>query len=233
MARRSRAALSPAAAILDFQLYLADEAFTPQGELPFALTVAIHRDLARIDPAPFAYIQAYARPCRMPPPTDPRPVGPIPGAYTMLAGRLPVPVPEATADDLRRSARESLARLGPIPDALRGDRLLETGHHRLEDRVRKVCTEVWPTLYQLLALREPDPIAAWGLPKPTAIEHLPVDSAAGQAIRAFYRAARAYYPAERDADRALEVLARAAEFLRAGRAEWEETAQVGRQQAGI
>lgn len=210
----------PGCSDIDFQLYLADEAFTAEGELPFALTVAIHRELARIDLAPFSYIQAYARPCHPLPETDRHAVGPIPGAYTLLIGRLPVP--ETTTDDLRRSARAALARLGPIPDVLRGDRLLESGHHRLEERVRKSCIEAWSTLYHLLTLREPDPIATWCLPKPGVLERLPEDSAPGQAIRAFYAAVRAYYPAERDVDHALDVLMRASEFLRAAREEWHE-----------
>ncbi len=79
-------------------------------------------------------------------------------------------------------------------------------------------------LYQLLALREPCPIAAWGLPKPTAIELLPAESESGRAIRALYAAVRAYYPAEREVDRALEVLVGTAEFLPAARAEYERTA---------
>ena len=45
---------------IDFQLYLHDRALTPEGHLPLERSIALHRDLAHIDPAPALYIQCYA-----------------------------------------------------------------------------------------------------------------------------------------------------------------------------
>ena len=50
----------PNSSDIDFQLYLTAEAFADDGELPLPLGMAIHRELAQIDPTPFRYIQCYA-----------------------------------------------------------------------------------------------------------------------------------------------------------------------------
>jgi len=80
--------------------------------LPLELVAAIHRDLSAIDPSPFAYIQCYSMG------RDPEAeirrgggVGPIPGAYHLLAGELPVP--EVSAQQLREHARTRFE-LSPI-----------------------------------------------------------------------------------------------------------------------
>ena len=194
---------------IDMQLYVMPSAFA-DGHLPFELTVAIHRDLARIDPAPFRYIQCYAFS------TEIREgwVGPVPGAYHLVAGRLPVP--DATAAELRDSARRSLAAIGSLPSYL-FDGLLDRGERRLERRVRLVCTEVWPALFQLLIVRGADPIATWSLTKQQAIGALPADTPPGAAIRAFYDALLRHYPAEDSVDAALDVLVRGVAFLRAAK----------------
>ncbi len=135
---------------VDLQLYVMPNALDAAGHLPFELTVAIHRDLARIDPAPFRYIQCYAFSTRM---RDGW-VGPVPGAYHVVAGRLPIP--EATGEQLGQGARASLAALNPVPSYLT-DGLLDHGGGRLEARVRLLCTEVWPALYHVLIVRGADP----------------------------------------------------------------------------
>jgi len=95
----------PGCSDIDLQLYLEDAAFTAQGHLPLKVCLSIQRDLARIDPAPFRYIQCLALSSTLPKDH----VGPIPGAYRMVAGRLPVA--EATAQQLRDSARKALTEL--------------------------------------------------------------------------------------------------------------------------
>ncbi|MBI4300529.1 MAG: hypothetical protein HY677_05275, partial [Chloroflexi bacterium] len=77
----------PGCSDIDLQQYLEDAAFSEDGQLPFELLLALHADLARIDPAPFQYIQCYPFGSRL---RDGW-VGPIPGAYRLLAGRLPFP----------------------------------------------------------------------------------------------------------------------------------------------
>src|SRR5262245_36553510 len=76
----------PGCSDIDLQLYLDQAAFGEGGQLPIELCFAIHRDLSQIDPAPFQYIQCYALTARLPDGY----VGPIPGAYHLIAGALPV-----------------------------------------------------------------------------------------------------------------------------------------------
>ena len=200
---------------IDFQLYLDPAAFTAAGALPLDLLTAIHRDIAQVDPAPFRYIQCYALPCATPSGQVP----PIPGAYALLAGRLPVA--EATSAQLRASARTALARLEPLTRSLASE-LLSHGGRRLQHKTRLLCTEVWPTLYHITSLQQGDPIAVWNLPKSDVIALLPVESAMGSAIRAFYAAVTIYYPAEASLEALLDVITRGVDFLREARAWWSE-----------
>lgn len=200
---------------IDFQLYLEPAAFTPEGTLPLPLLASIHRDLVPIDPSPFRYVQCYALPCATPPGQTP----PVPGAYTVLAGRLPVA--EATGVQLHESARLALARLEPLSRSLASE-LTSCGGERLRHKTRLLCTEVWPTLYHIATLQHGDPIAVWNLPKPDVIALLPPDMAVGGAIRAFYAAVRDYYPDEATVDGRLAVIMRGVEFLCAAQAWWAE-----------
>lgn len=200
---------------IDLQLYLQNSAFTSANQLPLELSLAIQRDLAKIDPAPFRYIQCYALAAL---PKDR--VGPIPGAYCLLEGRLPVA--EATPQQLQDSARTALANLNPLPASIAGG-LLEHGGGRLQERVRWLCTDVWPKLYQVLSLQQDDPIRMWGLPKESAIELLSPDTTLGRTIRTFYQAVRAYYPTEQSVEQALTVIERGIIFLQAVQAWWSET----------
>lgn len=200
---------------IDFQLYLDPSAFTSEGMLPLGLLKAIQRDVARIDPAPFRYIQCYALSCATPPGQVP----PIPGAYTMLAGRLPVT--EATGEQILASARAALGRLEPLSRSLASE-LLSHGAGRLRHKTRLLCTEVWPTLYHIATLQQRDPIAIWNLPKSEVIALLPSDTATGAAIRAFYAAVTAYYPTEDSLEGMLDVITCGVGFLREARAWWSE-----------
>src|SRR4029079_9615028 len=148
----------PGSSDIDFRLYLEDSAFTVDDRLPVELAIAIHRDLAKIDLGPFSYIQCYAFP------GDGLEgwVGPIPGAYYLVAGRLPVA--EATAEQLRASARESLANLVTEPAHL-ANGLLDHGCGRLQRHFRLFTTEVCPVLFQVLSLSLEGPIRAWNLTK--------------------------------------------------------------------
>ncbi len=197
---------------VDLQLHLKTSAFDENGLLPFERTVAIHRDLAHIDPAPFRYIQCYAFGGAQ----REGWVGPIPGAYTVLAGVLPVD--EATPDELRASADALLRDLDP--GGRLGDTLLDHGEARLARQTRLLCTVVWPALFCWLIVRGGDPVAVWNLSKLQAIAALPPDTAAGREIRLFYDAVLAHYPAEASTDGALEVLVRGVRFVRAVKTEF-------------
>ena len=194
---------------IDFQLYLAEEAFAADGELPLALGMAVHRELAQIDPAPFRYIQCYALTRHL----RPGWIGPIPGAYHLVAGRIPVPL--ATADGLLAGAKKDLAAL--VPDAFN---LLSHGGGRLERQVRLHCTKVWPVLYQVVALQQADPIRVWNLSKPAVIDLLPAESELGQAIRLYDQAVRTYYPTEHSVADGLKVLESGVAFLLAAKRWW-------------
>ncbi|MGD8627112.1 MAG: hypothetical protein PVF47_10740 [Anaerolineae bacterium] len=203
----------PGCSDVDLQLYLADDAFDPRGQLPLALGLAVRRDLEPIDTAPFRYVQCYARDC------GPRAgwVGPIPGAYHLVAGRLPIP--EATAAELRASAARALAVLNPFPSHIMG-RLLGHGSERLARSLRLLCTQVWPVLYHVLAVQAADAVAVWNLTKEQAIAALPPASSLRREAEAFHRAVWAYYPAENSLEGALTLIEHGVNFLGAAKAWW-------------
>ncbi|MFL5732906.1 MAG: hypothetical protein ACJ78Q_06860 [Chloroflexia bacterium] len=205
----------PGSSDIDFRLYLENSAFKEDGRLPVELAVTIHRDLAKIDPAPFSYIQCYAFQGDGPQGW----VGPIPGAYHLVAGRLPVP--EATAGQLRASARESLTNLVTEPAHL-ANGLLDHGGGRLQRHVRLLCTEVWPVLFQVVSLRQDDPIRVWNLTKIEAMSLLPAGSALDRTIHGFYQALHDYYPTENSVEHGLAVIECGVAFLRAARSWWVE-----------
>ena len=208
----------PGCSDIDFQLYLEAEAFSEAGTLPLDLCLAIQRDLAPIDPAPFGYIQCYAYPGKLP---DDQ-VGPVPGAYHLLAGSLPVE--EATADQVVESARNRLSQLVPEP-AYISKNMLEHGAGKLARTVRYLCTDVWPTLYHVLTLQQEqeEPLAVWRLPRQEAIALAPLDTPLSLAIHRFDDALRLYYPAQTNADAALEAIAAGVAFLTAAKQWWGET----------
>lgn len=206
----------PGCSDIDLHLYLDPAALAAEGRLPLALARAIHHDLASIDPAPFAYLQCYTSGGNWVPAGK---VGPTPGAYTMIAGRLPIP--PASAAELVASSERVLARVATVRAGL-ADALLDVGGGKLERAVRFLCTDVWPTLPALLTLRGVDPLRAWALPKPEAIALLPPQTTASEAIRTFEAAVRAYYPAQTSLDAALAVIAAGDAFLAAAGVAWRD-----------
>lgn len=194
---------------IDFQLYLEDDAFAANGELPLALGTQIYAELAQINPAPFKYIQCYALTRHL----RPGWIGPIPGAYHLVAGQIPVPL--ATPQALWTAAERDLTQLKP--DALN---LLSHGGGRFERAVRLLCTKVWPVLYQVLVVQQPDPIAVWNLPKHEAIALLSAETKLGQTIRAYDAAVRAYYPTEQPVALGLQAITTGTAFIEAASAWW-------------
>ena len=199
----------PGCSDIDFNLFLKRSAFDPNGRLRLALGMDIHRDLFKIDPAPFQYIQCVAIPVPEAG-NDTGRIHPKPGAYQLLAGELPVP--EATADETLELASSFLAGLQPDPIDMAG-RLLEHGGGRLERDIRLLTTKVWPTLFSLLALQARDPVAVWRLTKSRAIEMLPPDKSLGSDIRRFYDRVTAYYAGSRTVDTALQTVESGLAFL--------------------
>jgi hypothetical protein len=204
----------PGCSDIDFQLYLEEAALSLGGQLPLELGFAIRRDLEGLNMGPFRYVQCYAHGRKL----QQGFVGPIPGAYHLIAGQLPVP--EATTQDLRASARKVLAELNPAPTYIMG-KLLGPGGVRLARSIRLLCTQVWPTLYQVLTLRQSDAVSVWCLPKARAIAKLPENIPLGSSIRWFHQTVRAYYPAEDDLEGALRVIESGVAFLEAAKFWWE------------
>ncbi|MEZ4865667.1 MAG: hypothetical protein R3C14_30425 [Caldilineaceae bacterium] len=194
---------------IDFQLYLHADAYVSPAELPLALGMAIYQELTQINPTPFSKIQCYALTDQLRPDW----VGPIPGAYHLVAGEVAVPL--ATAAELRQAARRDLTNLKTNAISL-----LSHGPGRLERHVRLHCTRVWPVLYQVAALQQDDPIRVWNLPKPAVIDLLPPESDLGQTIRRFDQTVWHYYPDERLVDDGLQVLETGMVFLLAAKAWW-------------
>ena len=183
--------------------------------MPLELCSAIQRDLARIDPHPFQYIQGYTLS------SVPRPeyVGPIPEAYHMLTGFLPVP--EASEADLQRSARQKMANIDERIAYYCGG-LLEHGSGKLERLVRFLCTDLGPTLYHLLTLQEQDGLRVWKLPKPAALALLRQESRLAQTAHAFYQALHHYYPQATSVEDAIRVIEAGVAFFEEARVWWRE-----------
>src|SRR5436309_9492905 len=146
---------------IDFQLYLEEAAFY-EGELRLEIGLAIQRDLVAIDPAPFRFIQCIALSHTLPEGF----VGPIPGAYYLLAGS--VSIPEATPEQLLDRSRQRLSDLPFVPPLMIKS-LLEHGGGRLEENIRLLCSLVWPTLCDVVTLQGHDVLHVWSLPKPEVI----------------------------------------------------------------
>lgn len=207
----------PGCSDIDFKLYLQDSAFGEDGSLPLELVLAIHRDLSKIDPVPFQYLQCYALPPHLTAVGQiGGDIGPIPGTYRMLLGSLPVPEP--TPEQVRERAEESLATLQPVPSHL-SNGLLDHGGGRLERHVRLLCTEVWPTLFNVLTCRAENPLEVWALPKDAAIARLPEEELLGKEIRQFHQNVRAYYLGKQSVDGAFAVVETGVGFLQAAK-EW-------------
>jgi len=204
----------PGCSDIDFQLYLEDSAFKSRGHIPLELCISIHRDLSKINPAPFRYIQCTVLSSELPEWF----VGPVPGAYHLIVGKLPVA--EATTQQLRESARRALEELVPIPTFIIGE-LLDHGGGRLEAKIRLLCTKVWPTLYHVLTLQQVDATRVWGLPRAQAMKLLPKDTSLSQKIHEFYRAVQTYYPAEESIEHGLAVIESGVDVLETAKSRWD------------
>ncbi|MFJ7978741.1 nucleotidyltransferase domain-containing protein [Lysinibacillus xylanilyticus] len=194
----------PGSSDIDFHIYLKETAFEKQGILPLELYLKIHRDLSKIDTKPFSYIQCEAL-------TDKLPegfVGPVPGAYQIVAGRLPVK--EASNEQLKQTALQSLNDLTVVPKYF--STLLDHGKERLTRVVRLLNTQVSPTIYHVLSLVHQDAIEVWQMPKNKAIHLLPEEEMKKFAIQ-FYECAKRYYPDEISVNDALGMIENGAKFF--------------------
>ncbi len=200
---------------IDFQLYLEPEAFHNDGDLSLDLAMALHRDLARIDPAPFQYIQGYALSSQK----RAERTGLIPGAYHIITGTLPVP--EATEEELQIAARQALDGLN-VSRLFHPQELLQHGCWKLAQRIRWLCTDVWPILYHVLTVQQGNGIAMWQLPKQEAMKRLPQESVLAQTLQTFYLTICTYYSAETSVEDALKAIQSGLVFLQSVKSWWVE-----------
>jgi len=194
---------------LDFAAIVRPGCVTPGGELPLERVVPLHRDLARIDVEGFRYVQVYVDGQ-----VGKQPVGFIPGTFHVLVGSQDVPV--ATAANLVESARVSLAALDParLRDRL-GNALLDHGEGRLVRQVRLLCTDVWPTMYQVACLQADDPVQSWQRTKHDVVRHLGTDPVVGEPLRHWWDAVNAHYAAGETVETSLSALMSGVAFLEA------------------
>ena len=98
--------------------------------------------------------------------------------------------------------------------------LLECGGWKLPQKVRWLCTDVWPTLYHVLTVQQKNGIAVWQLPKDKAIKLLQQDSVLAETIGAFYQAVCTYYLTEPSVEDALNVIQTGLAFLQSVQTCW-------------
>ncbi|WP_151734811.1 hypothetical protein [Paenibacillus tengchongensis] len=194
----------PGCSDIDFKLYLQDEIFNKDGMLPLEMVLALQRDLAGISIEPFGYIQCDSLSVLQPKLR----VGPVPGAYRLLAGRLPVA--EATNEQLHRQAHEALGSVAAVPKYL--NTLLDHGRERLTRIIRLLCTEISPLMYHAVTVMHADALQIWRLPKQEVIELLPNKEIKQHAVY-FYEEALRYYPSQTSTDSALEMIRHGVSFL--------------------
>ncbi len=190
-----------------------DSGLDHQFQRPLSLAMAIQRDLGELDIYPFRYIQF-----RVATTTHQRFGKVIPCTYRLVAGRLPYP--ELTNEELIKGCQKGLSELDP-ERILSNHRLLDHGEGRLQRIVRKICTEVYPVLFQVLTIQHGEGHRIWNLNKFEAMEQLPEDTELGRKIQQFYSAVARYYPNETNVDDALAIITYGIEFLNIAKQWWE------------
>lgn len=122
---------------------------------------------------------------------------------------------------MQAAASAALARLQPVPEYVPRS-LLQHGGGKLERQVRLLCTDVWPTLFQVLSLQRREACQVWALPKEQAIALLPPETGLAQTIQHFYEAIVVYYTGEQSVQQALTAIQTGVAFLSAVKAWWEQ-----------
>ncbi|MBD2868859.1 hypothetical protein [Paenibacillus arenilitoris] len=198
---------------IDYILYVDDAALNEAMRLPAELCISIHKDLSSVDVWPFRYIQFSVLSSK----TNTY-LGPIPGSYQLLTGRLLVP--ESTNDEIYQDAIKSLDKLIPA-DSFNTHGLLDHGEDRIERCTRLLCTIVWPIAFQLLTvIHKDDGIRIWNLKKQEAVSLLTTIPAVRNEITSFYQSVQSYYPLEQSAEKALKVIEEGLSFINAAKRHW-------------
>jgi hypothetical protein len=198
---------------LDYMAFVSPAIVTPSGELPLDRAIGIQHDLARIDAAPFRYVQGKVYPIGRGPETSF-----IPGTCEVVTGSPDIPL--ATRQGLLDAAERDLARLdiAAIQDRL-SNALLDHGEGRLARQVRLLCTDVWPTMFQVAALAMGDGLAAWQRTKLEIVAILGDDPVVGPPLQGWMTAILHHHAVGESVDSALEAIASGVAFLDAA-ARW-------------
>ena len=205
----------PGCSDIDFVLFLDDRDFSIPTGLPIETLISIHQELSLINPHPFRFIQCYTFSKVVPFGYT----GTINKAYHIISGE--VPEIEITPIEIYTAAKKRIDTLDPTPMYIVGS-LLENGNGRLSWNIRWLCSDIWPTLYQVQILQGYDAYVIWSLSKTQVIKLFDPASLMGKTIRIFYQAVQSYYPNENSLEEGLMVIRAGVDFLRAVKAWWQE-----------
>ncbi len=203
----------PGSSDVDTVAFVRPERLTTHGELPLDIALDLHRNLARIDPAPFRYLQAYVRPTGTM-------LGPgfIPGTFHIVTGASDVPI--ATGEELLDAARKALGELDPgAARAGISHALLNHGEGRLDRQLRWTCTDVWPLMYHVACVYLDDGLAAWQRTKHEVLAILRADPIVGDPLARWFEVVTNHYATGETLESALAALSAAAAFYDAA-ARW-------------
>ena len=196
----------PGSSDVDTVAFVRPEDLTPYGEFPLDLALELHRDLARIDPAPFRYLQGGIQPAGS---THGHTF--VPGTFHIVTGSPDIPT--ATGPDLLDAAHQALAAFDAgVASARISNALLDHGEGRLDRQMRWTCTDVWPLMYHVACVQLGDGLAAWQRTKHEVFDVLVDDPVVGVPLARWFEAVTAHYAKGETLESALAGLAAAATF---------------------
>lgn len=165
----------------------------------------IHKELAKIEVAPFRYIQCDILGKSLPE----NYAGFVSGTYQVIYGENFIP--DISSDQLREHSIQSIRSIDAFPK-FAYESLLDHGGNRLSQNVRLMITKIWPTLKNCLIIEGNDPIRVWGLSKVDAIYGLR-DTNLKSMFKRFHSSVSDYYPDEIEVGCALNILRLGMEIL--------------------
>lgn len=196
----------PGSSDVDMIALVRPDTLTSHGELPLEVAIDLHRDLARIDPAPFRYLQAYARPAG-----SRLGSGFIPGTFHTVTGAPDIPL--ATGAALLAAAHDALRALDPGAARAGISRaLLNHGEGRLDRQMRWTCTDVWPLMYHVACIHLDDGLTAWQRTKHEVLDLLRDEPIVGEPLAEWFATVTDHYGHGESLETALAGLAAAAAF---------------------
>lgn len=165
----------------------------------------IHKELAKIDVAPFRYIQCDIIGKSL----HENYKGFVNGTYEVIYGENFIP--DITSEQLRENSIQSMRSIDAFPK-FAYESLLDHGGNRLSQNVRLMITKIWPTLRNCLIIEGNDPIRVWRLSKADAINGLRNMDLKSRFER-FHNSVYDYYPNENEVESALSILRLGVEIL--------------------